>query len=140
MKKILFITGLILSILFEQPVQAQMYGVQRINIKVNHKLYSVVLENNVTAETFSRYLPMTLNMEDLHGIEKYTYLTEKLPAQPQCTDLLNVGDVMLWGDDCLVLFYNNASTVDGYTKIGHIENAEDLAVTLGKGSVNIDWF
>jgi hypothetical protein len=119
---------------------AQMEYGARMQIEINNKIYSVVLENNITADALRQRLPMTLNMEDLNGNEKYTYLTEPLPEMPQPMDLLQMGDVLLWGNDCLVIFYNNASTIYQYTKIGHIENAEDLAITVGRGSVNATWF
>ena len=134
--------GVIFScwVLFGMSAHAQMECGERMQIEINNKIYSVVLENNMTADALRRRLPMTLNMEDLNGNEKYTYLTEPLPEMPQPMDLLQVGDVLLWGNDCLVIFYNNASTIYQYTKIGHIENAEDLAITLGHGSVNATWF
>ena len=44
---------------------------------------------------------------------------------------------MLFGDDCLVVFYKDFKTTYSYTRIGHIENAADLEQTLGRGSVII---
>ncbi len=33
---------------------------------------------------------------------------------------------MLYGNNCLVIFYKSFKTSDSYTKIGHIENLSDL--------------
>ncbi len=40
---------------------------------------------------------------------------------------------MLFGDNCLVIFYKSFETEYSYTKIGHIENLPDL----GKDSITI---
>ena len=44
---------------------------------------------------------------------------------------------MLYGSDCLVLFYENFSTSYNYTKLGYIENSEDLKEALGNRDINV---
>ena len=44
---------------------------------------------------------------------------------------------MLYGDNCLVLFYESFSTSYSYTPIGYVENPDGLAVVLGSGDVQI---
>lgn len=139
-KKLLFWCVFCWTAIMNTSAWAQMGYAQRMNLEINNKIYSVVLENNITTEALRSRLPMTLNMEDLYGSEKYAYITEPLPMQPQRMDTINAGDVLLWGNDCLVIFYNHVSTLDEYTKIGHIENVEDLAITAGSDSVNVTWF
>ena len=39
---------------------------------------------------------------------------------------IEAGDIMIFGDNCLVVFYKSFDTTFGYTKIGHIQNIEDL--------------
>ena len=36
------------------------------------------------------------------------------------------GDVMLFGNNCLVILYESFDTEYSYTKIGHIDNLDDL--------------
>ena len=41
---------------------------------------------------------------------------------------------MLYGSNCLVIFYKSFDTSYSYTKIGHIENLPDL----GDGNINVE--
>ncbi len=93
---------------------------------LNGKEYIINLENNETAKSFVNLLPREFNMIELNGNEKYVYLDEKLPTNPTNPKRINVGDVMLYGDNCLVIFYKSFDTSYRYTKIGHIDNLMDL--------------
>lgn len=44
---------------------------------------------------------------------------------------------MLYGSNCLVLFYETFNTSYSYTKIGKIENSMNLSSVLGSGKVNV---
>ena len=44
---------------------------------------------------------------------------------------------MLYGNNCIVLFYESFSTSYSYTPLGHIDDAEELAATLGRGNVQV---
>ena len=72
-------------------------------------------------------------MEELNGNEKYIYLDETYPTNPYNPKHINKGDVMLYGDNCLVIFYKSFDTSYSYTKIGHIDNLEEL----GNESINV---
>ena len=71
-------------------------------------------------------LPQEFSMNELNGNEKYIYLDTTLPTNPSNIKSINAGDVMLYGDNCLVIFYKSFETSYSYTKIGHIDNLEDL--------------
>ncbi|MBR1825223.1 MAG: hypothetical protein IJ770_01390 [Alphaproteobacteria bacterium] len=106
-------------------------------MKIGDKEYSVVLNDNDTTKSLQEILPMTIKMSEFNGNEKYYQLRETLPSKPKHTGQIKTGDVMLFGDDCLVVFYKDFKTAYSYTRIGHIENAADLEQTLGRGSVTI---
>ncbi len=93
---------------------------------INNKEYIINLEDNDTAKSFVNYLPQELNMNELNGNEKYIYLDKSLPTNESNPKRINKGDVMLFGDNCLVIFYKSFDTSYSYTKIGHIDNLEDL--------------
>lgn len=45
---------------------------------------------------------------------------------PRNVKNIQKGDVMLYENNCLVIFYKSFTTSYEYTKIGHIDNLEDL--------------
>ena len=79
-------------------------------IKIQNHTFTAVLEDNPAAQAFANSLPLTAKMEDLNANEKYYYLSQPLPAQPQAVHRIQAGDIMLFGSDCLVLFYKDFST------------------------------
>ena len=107
------------------------------NIKINDKNFTAEFYDNETAKAFSDMLPLTLNMSELHGNEKYYYFDKSLPSDPSNVEKINAGDIMLYGNDCLVLFYDSFSTSYSYTKIGHISNISELADAVGSKDVTI---
>ena len=80
---------------------------------------------------------MTLNMDEMNGNEKFYYLSEGLPTSAQNVGSIRVGDIMLYGSDCLVLFFEDFNTSYSYTRIGHIENAQRFAEVLTSGNVEV---
>jgi hypothetical protein len=110
---------------------------ETMQMKIGDKAYSVVLNDNNTTKALRELLPMTVTMAEFNGNEKYYLLHNSLPSRPEHIGQIKSGDVMLFGDDSLVVFYKDFKTTYSYTRIGHIENAADLEQTLGRGSVII---
>ena len=107
--------------------------VKSVKAIINGKEYIIDLEYNETAIKFVSLLPQELNMSELNGNEKYIYLDTALPTNSLNPKRINAGDIMLYGDNCLVIFYKSFDTSYSYTKIGHIDNLPDL----GNGSITI---
>ena len=103
------------------------------------RTFTIVLEDNETAATLVEMLPMTVSMSELNGNEKYHYLPERLPRDDIRPGTIHAGDVMLYGGDCLVVFYETFRTSYGYTPVGHISDTEGLAEALGDGSVDVSF-
>lgn len=109
------------------------------NIKINNKDFTAEFYDNETAKAFADMLPLTLDMNELHGNEKYYYLDHTLPTNSSYVGTIRNGDIMLYGNNCLVLFYDSFSTDYSYTKIGYIKNPTDLADAVGSGNVTISF-
>ena len=100
--------------------------IKDMKIEINNKEYSINLEENETTKKLIELLPLELNMDELNGNEKYVYLDTNLPTNSYSPKHINAGDVMLFGNNCLVIFYKSFDTTYSYTKIGHIDNLPDL--------------
>ena len=111
--------------------------VENIEIVIGDTIYSAKLYDNEAAQALAAQLPLTLDMNELNGNEKYYYLTDSLPANSGVPAGINTGDLMLYGSDCLVLFYKSFSTSYSYTPLGRVDDPEGLAQTLGSGGVKI---
>ena len=44
---------------------------------------------------------------------------------------------MLYGSNCIVLFYETFSSSYSYTRIGRLDNPSGLASDLGRGNVSV---
>ena len=121
---------------YEPKKETTMAQSQTIKIQMNGKTFNAQLENNDTAEAFLKKLPQTLQMKELNGNEKYTYGIS-LPSHAKAVGRIEAGDLMLYGDDCLVVFYESFETPYSYTRIGKITNPEGLAEAVGKGGVQM---
>lgn len=110
---------------------------QKIIISVGGQSFTAALADTKTAEEFAAFLPLTMNMSELNGNEKYYYLDDSLSADSKVPDMIHTGDIMLYGSNCIVLFYEDFSTSYSYTPIAHIEDTNGLKSALGSGDVTV---
>ena len=115
-----------------QSIDKEEMTMDKVYININNKKLGIDLENNSTTSALIKLLPLELSMNDLNGNEKYVYLNESLPTNTYSPKHIEAGDVMLFGDNCLVIFYESFDTSYSYSKIGHIDNLPKL------GNENID--
>ena len=111
----------------------------QIRIVAGGKTFLAELENNKTARAFRSKLPATFLMEELNGNEKYHYMDRTLPTNSKRPGTIKAGDLMLYGNDCLVLFYETFKSSYSYTKIGHIKNVKGLKDALGRGDIKVSF-
>ena len=109
-----------------QSIDNEEMTMDKVYININNKKLGIDLENNSTTSALIKLLPLELSMNDLNGNEKYVYLNESLPTNTYSPKHIEAGDVMLFGDNCLVIFYESFDTSYSYSKIGHIDNLPDL--------------
>lgn len=106
-------------------------------IKIGSSTFTATLFNNGTATAFKAMLPMTVNMTELNGNEKYFTLSNNLPTSASKPGTIHAGDLMMYGSNTLVLFYETFQTPYSYTKLGHIEDTSGLASAVGSGNVTV---
>ncbi len=111
----------------EETIESNNEEIKNVKIIINDNEYTINLEDNETAKSFSKLIPLELNMSELNGNEKYYYLDTTLPTNSYNPKRINAGDVMLYGNNCLVIFYKSFDTPYSYTKIGHIDNLPVLS-------------
>lgn len=104
-------------------------------VTVNSKTFDIELYDTKAAEEFAEMLPQTFNMTELNGNEKYIYTDTQFTSAAQKIGHINAGDIMLYGNNCIVLFYKSFDTPYSYTKIGHITNTAEFEETVGKGNI-----
>ena len=107
--------------------------ISEIKVILNGNSYILKLDDNETVKSFINMLPLEFDMNELNGNEKYVYLDSSLPTNSYNPKHIETGDVMLFGSDCLVIFYKSFDTSYNYTKIGHIDNLPNL----GSGNIKI---
>ncbi|OUO59335.1 hypothetical protein B5F74_08880 [Collinsella sp. An271] len=112
---------------------------QSITLTINGTLYTATLEDTEAARALAERLPLSISMSELNGNEKYCYLDEGLPTSSSRPGTIQAGDIMLFGSDCLVLFYETFSSGYSYTQIGRIDDPTGLAQAVGSGSVTVAW-
>ena len=109
----------------------------QINVIVGTKTFTATLADSETGRAFAQLLPLTLPMTELNGNEKYHYLDSSLPTDSYRPGTIHAGDLMLYGNNCVVLFYETFSSSYSYTRIGSIDNPAGLSAALGSGNVSV---
>lgn len=114
-------------------------NVLKMRVKVGDRIFTAKLYDNETSQALLARLPMTVNMTELHGQEKYYNLPENLPAKAiEAPEIIHAGEIMRWSTNCLVLFYTTYNnSYSGYVKIGYIEDVDGLKEAVGKGNVQV---
>lgn len=109
----------------------------RIKITVGTTSFVATTLDNATARAFVALLPLTVTMSELNGNEKYYHLEGNLPASPERVSTIKAGDLMLYGQNSVVLFYESFTTSYSYTRIGAIDDPAGLKTALGTSNPTV---
>jgi hypothetical protein len=117
------------------PNNASITDSMKLKITTGTNTFTATLYSNATVAVFKSRLPMTINMRELNGNEKYFDLPNNLPANASNPGTIQTGDLMLYGSNTVVLFYKSFSTPYSYTRLGRIDNISGLTAALGSGNI-----
>lgn len=107
----------------------------KMNVTIGTTVFTATLYSNPSATAFKARLPLTIDMTELNGNEKYYDFSSPLTNNASVVGNIKLGDLMLYGNNTLVIFYKNFNTSYSYTKLGYINNPTGLANVLGTGNV-----
>ncbi len=127
------LVALVFSLLMAGPARSE----ETVQIVLESTSYALTLEQTAAAQAFAGLLPLTLTMQELNGNEKYARLPRPLPHKDEAVGYVRAGDLMLFGKDCLVLFYKSFATNYPYTRLGRLNNPTDLARIVGSQSIDV---
>jgi hypothetical protein len=106
----------------------------KMKITIGTAVFTATLNNNPSANELKARIPLALDMTELNENEKYYDFSSPLPTNALVGGALKAGDLMLYGNNVLVLFYEDFTTSYSYTRLGSIDNPAGLAAALGTGN------
>ena len=107
----------------------------KIKVSIKGNTYDAKLESNNTAKDFLGMLPLTLDMTEKNGNEKYCYVYSGFSSNGIKTRDVSAGDIVLSGSSTIKIFYKDAKSSDKVIKLGHIDNLPDI----GSGNVSVSF-
>lgn len=110
-------------------------GTMNVTATLNGQDFEIELVDNDTARAFAGMLPLSGTLSELNGNEKYLMVSDSLPSNPSNLGTIEAGDVMLYQDDYIVVFYETHPSSYTYTRIGKIADVSGLSSAVGSGSV-----
>ena len=132
--------GLLLSIFMIPNAAAEntvKYQGNMMNITIGQSTFSAELADTKAAQELTALLPLTLEMQDHLSNEKFAELPKSLTRNDATVGRIETGDIMLWGGDTLVVFYESFNSPYRYTRLGKIQNADKLKNAVGAGKVKM---
>lgn len=109
----------------------------KMKITIGPKTFTATLYDNPAAAVLKAMLPLTVEMTELNGNEKYHHFKTNLPVDAAKPETIYAGDLMLWQSNSLVLFYKSFRTSYSYTKLGRLDDASGLAAVVGSGNIKV---
>jgi hypothetical protein len=109
----------------------------RMWMTVGERRFAITLADNAAARAFAAQLPLTLDMSELNGNEKHADLPSALPAKASRPRSIRIGDLMLYGTNTVVVFYETFDSSYAYTRLGHVDEPADLPQALGRRGVRV---
>ncbi|ODV42916.1 hypothetical protein AWV79_22485 [Cupriavidus sp. UYMMa02A] len=109
----------------------------RVWMTIDNHRFAITLTDSPAARQFAALLPLTLDMTELNGNEKYAQLPTTLPTNANRPGTIHNGDLLLYGSDTVVVFYLTFHSTYSYTPLGRVDDPAGLAKALGPRGVEL---
>jgi hypothetical protein len=114
----------------------------KIRLKVGDKVLTATLADNKTARDFVSLLPLTLNMNDLFGREKFGHLPRAISGEGKRTHTYAIGDIAYWspGPDVAIYYQQDGEKIldPGIIVIGKIDSSVEALNVRGSVKVTME--
>ena len=101
----------------------------KIKTIINDITYNTTVENNLPAKEFLEILPLNIYMEKEKDSYVH-YIEYKLDKEETIPKELNAGDILLEGNNKIILVTSTNSNKNKYTRLASIDNPDNLELIL----------
>lgn len=110
----------------------------KFQIDVGGTTFEGTFASTEAAAELERRLPLTLNMSDLSGNEKYYKTGQNFPGSDESPSELHAGEIWIYSGDYVVLFYeDHANPGYRYQFVGSLDDPAGLAEAVGSGGIQV---
>lgn len=107
-------------------------NMNNIKVIIKNEIYKIKMQDNLSARNFIDKLPLEIDMYELNRNEKYGDIPSDIPKSERYSGKIEIGDLMLYGSDCIVLFYKSFSTPYTYSRLGTVIEKEKLIKNINE--------
>ena len=97
-------------------------------VGIDGKRYTAVTEVSYASENFIKNTPVSIEMTDEDGNHKYGCTYFKFTGEAARTNTIKKGDILIYGDSCIVIATKDFNSSGKYKKVAHINDMNGFPV------------
>jgi len=125
----------LMSLSFSTNVHCKEYAVK---LTINGEICEATFYDSETTRELKKLLPLKMMMQELNGNEKHGQISKSLPVDSFCPETIHKGDLLLWRNSTLVMFYKTFKSRYQYTKIGKLKEPSCIDKFKDKTTIIIE--